>query len=325
MRLSPSIIALLTALPLCADQSGSSYTESSSRPAEWAPTALNNLSIEPVGPGDLIDIFVAQYPDITRSYRVSAAGTIELAVLRKAIDVDHMMAGEIEKAVAKALVDSRLMVEPVVSVSVIEYRSKPVNISGAVHQPVTVQAIGGLRLLDALSKANGLAPEAGPEIIVSRPELNGIPGYTRTISVKELMGNADSALNLFLQGGEQVRVPVADKLYVAGNVKNPGAYAMDQSGGLTVLQALALCQGTLSFTQRNAVVYRASAGSVRRQEIDIPLKAIMQRKANDVRLLPNDILYVPDASGRRMSATVLERIVSFGGTTGSGLIVWGVR
>ena len=322
-------LRIATLLPVIASallaQTASQSSESVSRPVDAAPSALDNLSIEPVGPGDLVEIYVAGYQEITRSYRVSIGGTVELPVLKKAVNVNRLTAGEIEAAVAKELVNAKLLVDPVVSVSVLEYRSKPVNVAGAVHQPITVQAIGNLRLLDAISKAGGLAPEAGAEIIVSRPEWNGEPAYVRRIPVKELMGNSDSALNLVLQGGEQIRVPVADKLYIAGNVKNPGAYPMDQAGGLTVIQALALCQGTLSFSQRVAVVYRSTPGSSARQEISIPLRDIMKRRTQDVRLLPNDILYIPDASGKRMSAAVLDRIAAFGGTTGSGLIIWGNR
>ena len=248
-----------------------------------------------------------------------------MSVVKQPLHVVGMKVAEVEKVVAKALIDGGLLVDPVVSVAVLEYRSRPVTVVGAVHQPVTVQAIGGLRLLDAISKANGLAPEAGPEIIVTRPDLPGLTGFSRRISVKELMGKSDSSLNIFLEGGEEIRVPVADKLYIAGNVKNPGAYSMDQAGGLTVLQALALCQGTLSFSQPTSVVYLPVATSASRQEINIPLREILKRRTPDVALLPNDILYIPDSSGKRISATVLDRITGFGSTTASGVIIWGSR
>ena len=285
---------------------------------------LSNISLDPVGPGDLISIYVADYPEITRSYRVSIAGSIELPVLKKPLTVNHMLSDEIEKEVSKALVGAGLLVDPVVSVSVLEYRSKPVTVVGAVRQPITLQAIGALRLLDAISKANGLAPEAGPEMIVSRPALNGMPAYERHISIRELLGKPDSALNIVLQGGEEIRVPAADKLYIVGNVKSPGAYPLDQNGHLTVLQAIALCQGTLGFTQPTAIVYR-SLPTAGRKEIDVHLRDILKRRAPDFELQPNDILYIPEKTGQRLSASVIDRIVSFGAVTGSGLIIWGVR
>jgi polysaccharide export outer membrane protein len=317
-----ALAAIMTAL--CAAQS-TGQGATAGQPADWAPSALSNLSFEPVGPGDLIQIYVASLPEITRSYRISKDGTITLPMVKKTLSVNRMTAGEIEKEVTKAVVDARLLVDPVVSVAVLEYRSKPVNVVGAVNFPLTLQAIGGLRLLDALAKANGLAPTAGPEIIVSRPEIDGQPAYMRHILVKELMGSSDPLLNFPLQGGEEIRVPAAisDKIYITGNVKTPGAYSLDQLGKLTLLQALALCQGTLSFTQSVAVIYRPTPGSSARQEIDVPLKAILHRHAPDMALLPNDILYIPENSGRRLSAAVLERIATVGGATASGVIVYG--
>ncbi len=318
------LLLLLTAAILGA-QTDPGTSGKPARPEITDPSALSNLSFEAIGPGDLISVYVEDYPAVDRSYRVSSEGTIELPVMKQPIHVDGLKVRDVEKLVTKALTDSKLLVDPVVAVSVIEYRSKPVNIVGAVRQPVTVQAIGGLRLLDAISKADGLSPEAGPEIIVSRPDSFRGPGFVNQILVKDLIGGRDPSLNLVLLGGEEIRVPAAQKLYIAGNVKSPGVYPMDQNGGLTVLQALALCQGVLSFSQRVAVVYRATPGLAARVEINIPLRQIMKRHTPDVALVPNDILYIPDDSGRRVSMDVVERILGFGTAVGSGVLIFSNR
>ena len=46
----------------------------------------------------------------------------------------------------------------------------------------------------------------------------------------------------------------------------------------------------------------------------------MERKAPDVPLLANDILYVPDNKGRRMALGTLEKIAAFGAGAGTALI-----
>ena len=38
------------------------------------------------------------------------------------------------------------------------------------------------------------------------------------------MDSSDPTLNIELEGGEEVRVPEAGRVYVVGNVKKPGAY-----------------------------------------------------------------------------------------------------
>jgi len=136
------------------------------------------------------------------------------------------------------------------------------------------------------------------------------------------MESSDVSLNLLLHGGEQIRVPEAGKLYVVGNIKLPGAYQVNESQGMSVLKALALCQGLLPFSQDTAVVYRTAPDSKTRKEIEIPVKEIMKRRAPDVLLHANDIFYIPDNSGRRLSAQVLDRLGTFSGATVTGLLIW---
>jgi hypothetical protein len=39
-------------------------------------------------------------------------------------------------------------------------------------------------------------------------------------------------------------------------------------------------------------------------------------------LVADDILYVPDNKGKRLTAQTLDRIASFGASTGSGLLIF---
>jgi hypothetical protein len=38
--------------------------------------------------------------------------------------------------------------------------------------------------------------------------------------------------------------------------------------------------------------------------------------------MANDILYVPDNTGRRTTLTALEKILAFGSTAGAGLLIY---
>ncbi len=50
---------------------------------------------------------------------------------------------------------------------------------------------------------------------------------------------------------------------------------------------------------------------------DLPLDRIIARKSPDVALAADDILYVPDAKGRRLSVSAIEKITGFGAATTS--------
>jgi polysaccharide export outer membrane protein len=124
-----------------------------------------------------------------------------------------------------------------------------------------------------------------------------------------------------LTGGEEIRVPEAEKIYVAGNVKKPGAFQVQDTGENTVLTLLSLAEGPLPFTNKEAYIYRKEA-SGNKNEIAIPLGKILDRKSPDVQLEANDILYVPDNKGKRATAMTLDRIITFGAGTASGVLIY---
>jgi polysaccharide export outer membrane protein len=287
--------------------------------------AAANLSFEQIGPGDLLVIFVSSSPENSRSVRVAADGTISMPSLKDPIQVVGLFSTEVEKVLVAALTANKILVEPIVSVSVAEYRSRPVTVVGAVKSPTTMQAIGGLRLLDAIAKADGLTPEAGSQIIVSKLGTSGSPDYVQHIPVAALMSRLDPSLNLLLAGGEEIRVPTAGKFFVMGNVKEPGSYPISEGEGSTVLKALALCQGTLSFSQPEAFIYRTNPAGTHRQEISVPLRLIMKRQAIDIHIQPDDILYIPENRKTKLTANVLERLAGVGGATATGLLIYSNR
>ena len=225
----------------------------------------------------------------------------------------------------KRLQAEEILVDPVVTITIVEYHSRPISVVGAVHKPLTFQADGPVTLIDAITRAEGLNTEAGPEILISRtrPDKDGSRSMVvEHISVKGLIDDANPDLNPRLFGGEQVRVPEIGKVFVVGNVHKPGAFAMQDSSATTVLKALALSEGLLPFADKMAFIYRQTAGSTTKTEIPIELTKIMDRKTPDVHLEANDILYIPDNKGRRMTVTALERLAGFGSSTASGLLIW---
>jgi len=85
-----------------------------------------------------------------------------------------------------------------------------------------------------------------------------------------------------------------------------------------------LSEGLAPYAAKDAYIYRREANGSK-NEIRIPLSQIMQRKSPDATLLANDILYVPDNKGRRMTLGALEKVLVFGSGATSALIYAGVR
>lgn len=286
-------------------------------PAPADPGA--NLPAQPVGTGDLLSVTVYGAPELSRMVRVNTEGTIRLPMLKQAIRVKGTMPFEMEGSIAEALSAEQILIEPVVTVTIAEYASRPINVAGAVKHPLTFQATGQTKLLDALTRAEGLAPLAGHEILVTRPGKDGDP-VTQRIAVRDLIEKADPAANVALEGGEEVRVPEVGRVFVVGNVSKPGAVALTDAGGMTVLKALAMAEGLTRFAMKQAYIYRPTE-SGEKEELLIELRKIMDRKSPDVALAAGDIFYVPDNRKERLTATIIDKAVSFGAGTASGALV----
>jgi polysaccharide export outer membrane protein len=286
------------------------------------PEAGANLPTQSIGPNDLIAVTVYNTPELSRTIRVGADGYIRLPMLKQRIKADGLYPSDLETAIAEALRQEEYLVNPFVTVTIAEYHSRPITVSGAVKLPLEFQAASPTTLLEAISKAGGLSDSAGPEILVSQtqPGPDGTPvSHIRHIPVRGLINDADADLNFKLTGGEQVLVPEAAKIYVLGYVKMPNTYKVQDGSEISIMQILALSQGLAPYAAKVAYIYRPD-GAGGRTEISVPLAKILNRKAPDVSLLANDIFYVPDNTGKRIALTTLDKLAPLGGAVGAAMI-----
>lgn len=302
------MIILLLALSLASTVSSQQETDSSQTSGVTSLSNSPNLSIGKLGKDDLIGVSVYDSPELTRTVRIDSEGLIRLPMVQQYIHAEGLLPIELEKAIARALVDEHVMVSPIVTVTIVEYHSRPITVVGEVKNPMTFQATSNVSLLDAISRAGGLTANAGAEILVSRPPSRSGEStpLVERVSVHSLMDDADPTANLMLQGGDNIRVPSAGQVYVVGNVKRPGAFSIANDSETSVLKALSLSGGLDSYASHTAYIYRTDDVSGRKQEIPIELKKILSRKSPDVPMLANDMLYIPDASGLRISAKALQ-------------------
>jgi len=187
--------------------------------------------------------------------------------------------------------------------------AKPLNSSGSsasssrTESPVANPAFPQV-------KTNAPTP-ASP---AASPSLNN----TLTINLNDLMETGDSANNIVLQAGDIVTVPHSGIVYVLGAVGRPGGYVVaNDRAQMSTLKLLALAGG-LSHTAKSdhAVIIRKDNQG--QHEVALDLKKVLTRKAEDVQLLPSDILYVPDSAAKQ----ALLRAAEFGVLLGSGVALY---
>src|SRR5438552_1947791 len=95
-----------------------SAAASGQKPTPMADPAATNLPAQKIGADDLLAVSVYDAPELTRTVRVGTDGTIRLPMLKQRIKVEGLMPSDVEGAVAGALKDEELIINPFVSVTV---------------------------------------------------------------------------------------------------------------------------------------------------------------------------------------------------------------
>ena len=181
-----------------------------------------------------------------------------------------------------------------------------------------------MSLLEAVTRAGGLTAQAGSEILISNRQSgpNGEPAsLTQRVPVKSLIDRRTQIQHRSCTVAKKSAFRRRVKVFVVGNVKRPGAFAVQDGGETSVMKVLALAEGLAPYAGKQAYIYRREAAGSR-NEIPIELSKIMERKSPDAPLLANDVLYIPDNHGRRLGIAALERLLMFGSTAGATALIF---
>ncbi|MBI2835278.1 MAG: polysaccharide biosynthesis/export family protein [Acidobacteria bacterium] len=194
-----------------------------------------------VGPQDVLTITVFEEPQLTGRYTVSADGALTFPMVGR-VGASGLTLRGIEDKLTKLLADGYLK-NPQVSVEVEQYRSQSVTVTGEVRSPGKYMMTGQMTLLDALVQAGSVTALASTEVQIMRPRTGASAGAAAEILKVEITDLQAGKLsqNVTLRDGDTVFVPKAQPVFVTGQVRSPGAYAVQR--GMTVLQALSLAGG----------------------------------------------------------------------------------
>lgn len=300
--------------------------------AASCPTSGSQPSTEEyiIGADDVLRVSILDVPEISGDFRVSNGGTVTLPVLAKPVMATGFTLSQFSESLSKELKTAGLVSDPHVSTSIETSRLHSVAITGAVKKPQIYPVFSQTTLLDMLSLAEGLADDAGGTAVVSRGAIGmhtGDPNgeqsassnesHAVTVDVKRLLESGDPKLNVNIYPGDRITVPHAGVVYVVGAVHKPGGFTMKPSAhGLTVLQALALAEDTTGTAKKNqTVIIRSDLQAPEgRKQIPVELKKILKGKSADPVLEAEDILFVPDSTGKHALHRSLEAVVA--ATTG---------
>ena len=213
-----------------------------------------------VGPQDVLSITVWDQNDLSGKFTVETDGSFTFPLIGR-LQAGGLTLRQIDAELKRRLADGYFK-NPQLTVAVDTYRSQRVFIVGEVRTPGTYTLTGDMSLIEALSRAGSTTPNASTEAVIVRaaegkaptgPTLPSQADASKAIRVdlKDLQSGALSQ-NVALKDGDTIFVPRAETIYVFGQVKNPGAYAL-QTKDTTVLQALSLAGGVTDRGSTNRI------------------------------------------------------------------------
>lgn len=263
-----------------------------------------------IGPGDVLDIRVFNRPQLSREARVDSDGVIQMPLLEGDIQAACLTENELAQKIAKLYL--KYQRNPYVNVFVKEYSSTPVAVIGSVEKPGRFQLTRRVRLLELLAFAGGPTDKAGGKIEIAHTGALSVcdaPNAQETdlfdfYSLRDAMRGRENS-NPYIRPGDIISIPEADQAYVVGNVFKPQAVTLKDP--VTVSQAIAMAGGTLRATKMTSVrIIRPVEGSATQKEvIPVDLVAIQKQRAQDILLLPNDVVEVPTDEGKILRDKIL--------------------
>ena len=283
-----------------------------------------------LGPDDVISIRAVDAEEISdKSIRIGSTGYINLPMVGR-VQAAGLTTEELEKELTTRL--KPFIRNPEVSVNVVELRSQPVSVIGAVATPGVHQLQGRKTLVEVLSMAGGVRADSGYSVKITRqkewgqiPLPNAAMDPTGQFSIaevnlKQIMAAKNPAENILIMPNDVISVPRAEMIYVIGDVKRAGGFVLGEKANMSVLQALSMASGLeRTAASSKARILRASTSSdLTRTEVAVNLKKILAGKDQDVPMEPEDILFVPGNKYKTISIRALEAGLS----VGTGLAIY---
>lgn len=246
-----------------------------------------------IGPKDLIRVQVFEVEELRDlELRVDEAGDVRLPIVGD-IAVTGLTAPQAAQRIEETL-ESQYVQQATVSVTVIEFRARPISVLGAVTEPGPLDFAGPWTLLEAITAAGGLAANHGSAVQILRRAENGLSDQL-SVDLNALLAG-DSSLNVPLQPDDLVTVAadVSLTVYCLGEVNAPGALEFRSSERFTLLAAIARAGGLSERASKRILIKRQQSPG-EPEEIEVAFGDILAGRAADVPLENGDVIVVRES------------------------------
>ena len=233
---------------------------------------------EVIGPGDTVRITAYRNPDLTTEARLSDEGKLNVPLVGE-ISLRGLTPDQAAKRIADRLKSGKYVLDPQITVTVVQARSRLVSILGFVNSPGRYELDGiSAKISDVIAMAGGLDPNASDRIVLHP---SGAGKSEPVIVDLSSIIQGDSSRNIEVRGGDSIFVPRASVVYVYGEVQKGGAYRIEPD--MTVMQAISLAGGITPRGSESRVQIRRKGSDGKWKQFSVKLTDAVS---------PDDVIYV---------------------------------
>lgn len=250
-----------------------------------------------IGAGDMFNIFVYEELDLSvKGSVVKADGTLTFQLIGD-VKVSGLTINQAMIKISNKL--KKYLVNPIVSIIPVEFRSTSFTILGKVSLPGTYQITNNTKAIDSIAIAQGLSIGIFEDNTIELADLEHafIRRGNKVLPVNfiELVRKGNPLHNIPLKDKDYIYIPSAlnTEVYILGEVNLPGHYGFKERMTLSQvvtyakgfkktanLEKVAIIRGNLT----NPTVYLAN------------LEDILEGKMKDFLMKPFDIVYIPTST-----------------------------
>ncbi len=213
---------------------------------------LSAQGVLKIGERDQLTITVFGVEALSGKFPVGADGTVTYPQIGS-VRAAGLTTRELEAVLTKSLKEGGLLLNPQVTVELVQTQNKRVIITGAIRSPGPLTYAGQLTLFEALALAGSTTSDAGDLVLVVRSDVSGGTPVSGSdgesaaghnvieVSLSQLQSGRLAENNVVLQDGDQIVVPRALQVFISGQVRSPGGFTV--APGTTVLQSITLAGG----------------------------------------------------------------------------------
>lgn len=206
-----------------------------------------------IGANDVLRITVVGYDELRVETRVSEDGRISFPMIGE-VQVAGKSTFDVERETASMLSKGGFIIDPQVTVTILEFKSQQVSVLGQINKPGRYTLEPTTTLVDIIAMAGGINHSGDHNIILTRKDKSGALSKHQ-IDLRQILEISNDVKPFKIQQDDIIFVPKAPMFYIYGEVQRPGGFTIEPM--LSVAQAISLGGGlTLRGTERGILIKR---------------------------------------------------------------------